>query len=232
MRLDQYLANSTELSRKDAKRAIGTGRVRVNGEPCKQAKQQVSENEDVWLDGNPVGLPGEHYLMMHKPAGVISATTDSDQPTALDLLPTDLAARVHIAGRLDKDTTGLLLLTSDGQWSHRITSPRHRCPKTYRVTLAESLTDTARTQLEQGVLLKGENSPTQPAQVAVISDDQIDLTIHEGRYHQVKRMLAAVGNRVVALHRHRIGPLALDDALQPGEYRELTEREAKTLVKD
>ena len=232
MGLDQYLATSTGLSRKDAKRAIGTGRVGVNGEPCKQAKQQVSPADDVRLDGEQVSLPGERYLMMHKPAGVISATTDSDQPTALDLLPTDLAARVHIAGRLDKDTTGLLILTSDGQWSHRITSPRHRCPKTYRVTLAESLTDAARAQLEQGVLLKGETSPTQPAEVVVISDNQIDLTIHEGRYHQIKRMLAAVGNRVVALHRHRIGPLALDDALQPGEYRELTEREAKTLVKD
>ena len=232
MRLDQYLANSTGLSRKDAKRAIGTGRVGVNGEPCKQAKQQVSPADDVRLNGEQVSLPGEHYLMMHKPAGIISATTDSAQPTALDLLPAALAARVHIAGRLDKDTTGLLLLTSDGQWSHRITSPRHQCPKTYRVTLAESLTDTARAQLEQGVLLKGENSPTQPAQIAVISDDQIDLTIHEGRYHQVKRMLAAVGNRVVALHRHRIGPLVLDDALQPGDFRELTANEVRTLAQD
>ena len=232
MRLDQYLANSTGLSRKDAKRAIGTGRAQINGEPCKQAKQQVSEADDVWLDGEPVNLPGEHYLMMHKPEGVISATTDSAQPTALDLLPAALAARVHIAGRLDKDTTGLLLLTSDGQWSHQITSPRHQCPKTYRVTLAEALTDSARTQLEQGIVLKGESSPTQPAQVAVIRDDQIDLTIHEGRYHQVKRMLAAVGNRVVALHRHRIGPLVLDDTLQPGDYRELTANEVRTLTQD
>ncbi|XKH01975.1 rRNA pseudouridine synthase [Marinobacter nauticus] len=222
MRLDQFVANSTTLSRKDAKRAIAAGRVRVNDKPCKQARQHISAHDRVQLDHQPVVVPEELYLMMNKPAGVISATTDSTQPTALDLLPVDLSARVHIAGRLDKDTTGLLLLTSDGQWSHRITSPRRDCPKTYRVSLAEPFGESARKQLEEGVLLKGEDTPTKPASVVQHADTMLDLTIHEGRYHQVKRMLAAVGNRVTALHRQKIGPVTLDERLSPGEFRPLT----------
>ena len=229
MRLDQFVASSSELSRKDAKRAITAGRVRVNGEPCKQAKHQLAGPDTVQLDNQPLAIPGELYLMMNKPAGVISATTDSSQPTALDLLPAELAARLHIAGRLDKDTTGLLLLTSDGQWSHQITSPRHDCPKTYRVTLAQPLTHQAMEQLKQGVLLKGETTATRPAKVASDRDTEIDLTINEGRYHQVKRMLAAVGNRVVALHRHRVGSIELDERLAPGQFRALTDNEIQTL---
>lgn len=229
MRLDQFVANSTALSRKDAKRAVSAGRVNVNGERCKKAKQPISKHDEVHLDGQPVSLPEALYLMMNKPAGVVSATTDSTQPTALDLLPVDLSARVHIAGRLDKDTTGLLLLTSDGQWSHRITSPRRDCPKTYRVSLAEPLGDSARQQLEKGILLKGEDTPTKPACVIQHADTVLDLTIHEGRYHQVKRMLAAVGNRVTALHRHRIGPITLDEGLAPGEFRLLTDDEVQAL---
>ncbi|KXS52508.1 MAG: 16S rRNA pseudouridine synthase [Marinobacter sp. T13-3] len=229
MRLDQFVANSTTLSRKDAKRAIAAGRVRINDKPCKQARQHISAHDSVQLDHQPVAIPEELYLMMHKPAGVISATTDSNQATALDLLPGELAAQVHIAGRLDKDTTGLLLLTSDGQWSHQITSPRRDCPKTYRVSLAEPLGESARKQLEEGVLLKGEDTPTKPASVVQHADTLLDLTIHEGRYHQVKRMLAAVGNRVTALHRQQIGPVTLDDDLAPGEFRFLTDDEVQAL---
>ncbi|MBN7770235.1 pseudouridine synthase [Marinobacter daepoensis] len=230
MRLDQYLASSTGLSRKDAKKAISAGRVTVDGEICRQSNRHLEETPSVGLDGQPVLMPGELYLMMHKPAGVLSATTDSSQPTAIDLLPGHLASRVHIAGRLDKDTTGLLLLTSDGQWSHRVTSPRRHCPKTYRVTLAETLPESARQALEQGVLLKGENSPTRPATASLCDADTLELTISEGRYHQVKRMLAAVGNHVDALHRVRIGEIALDPHLSPGEFRALTQEEIRSVT--
>lgn len=230
MRLDQYVASCSSLSRKDAKRAISAGRVRINNQRCKQAKYPLAGQEQVLLDNRPLAAPGELYLMMNKPAGVISATTDSAQPTALDLLPADLAARVHIAGRLDKDTTGLLLLTSDGQWSHRATSPRRECPKTYRVTLAEAIDEKARLALEQGVLLKGEPAPTRPATVTCHNDTEIDLTISEGRYHQVKRMLAAVGNHVLVLHRCRIGRITLDNELAPGEFRALSDNEIRSLT--
>lgn len=225
MRLDQYVSSSSPLSRKEAKRAIMAGRIRVNGPPCKLARQQVQKHDEVLFDGAPLTLPGESYLMINKPAGTLSATTDSDQPTVLDLLPPELAAGLHVVGRLDKDTTGLLLLTTDGQWSHTVTSPRRECPKCYRVDLAEPLTEQSRQQLEQGVMLKGESARTRPAAVAELSGRQILLTIHEGRYHQVKRMLAAVGNHVTGLHRQSIGSIALDPDLPAGGYRHLTQAE-------
>lgn len=226
MRLDAYLSRCTALSRKDARRAIVAGRVTINGLPAGKASTPVPEPATVTLDGLPVATPGHVYLMLNKPRGVLSATTDAGQPVVTDLLPDDLSGRVHPAGRLDLDTTGLLLLTSDGQWSHRITSPRHQCPKTYRVTLAEPLGEDARRQLERGLHLRNDDRALRPAQVEPVSQRVIDLTITEGRYHQVKRMLAAVGNHVEALHRERIGPLSLDPALAPGEYRALTDEEA------
>lgn len=229
MRLDQFVATSTELSRKEAKRAITRGRVTVNGESCTAANRHLSRDTEVALDGRPLALPGQRYLMMNKPAGVVSATTDSAQPTALDLLPAELTRDLHIAGRLDADTTGLLLLTTDGQWSHRVTSPRTDCPKTYRVTLSEPLSDASVKALEQGLLLHNDPRPTRPARVVVVEERIIDLTISEGRYHQVKRMLAAVGNHVERLHRLRIGPVAIDPDLEPGGYRELTREERDSL---
>ncbi|ODM33834.1 16S rRNA pseudouridine(516) synthase [Marinobacter adhaerens] len=230
MRLDQFIATSTELSRKDAKRAISRGEVTVNEQICKGANTRLAGHERVALSGTLLNLPGERYLMMNKPAGVVSATTDSDHPTALDLLPSDITRNLHIAGRLDADTTGLLLLTTDGKWSHRVTSPRTDCPKTYRVTLSEPLTDAAAKQLERGVALHNDPKPTRPAGVKVLEERIIELTISEGRYHQVKRMLAAVGNHVEALHRVRIGQVELDKELRLGEYRELTPEEKDSLA--
>ncbi|MDY6814432.1 MAG: 16S rRNA pseudouridine(516) synthase RsuA [Pseudomonadota bacterium] len=225
LRLDQFIANCTELSRKDAKRVIGAGTVTVDGAMCKSANRKIPDGARVTLDGELLALPGDRYLMMNKPSGVVSATTDSEHPTALDLLPPGLARDLHIAGRLDLDTTGLLLLTTDGQWSHRVTSPRTDCPKTYRVTLGEPLTDTAKQALVTGVVLRNEDRETRPATVRRVDDTVIELTISEGRYHQVKRMLAAVGNHVKALHRTRIGDIVLDPQLAPGEYRALTGQE-------
>ncbi len=229
MRLDYFVANATTLSRRDAKKAISAGRVRVDGLTCRKPASPVDANTPISLDEQLLSLPAERYLMLYKPDGVISATTDSQQPTALDLLPADVRHGLHIAGRLDADTTGLLLLTTDGQWSHRITSPRVECPKTYRVTLAEPINDLAITQLQQGVLLHGESRPTRPAEVHPLNAREIDLTLSEGRYHQVKRMLAAVGNHVTELHRWRVGTLVLDDSLAPGHYRELTAEEVNSV---
>jgi len=225
MRLDNFIANATSLSRKEAKRAIGKGQVERNGHSCRQASAQVATEDDIRLDGTTLVLPGERYLMLYKPEGVISATTDSQQPTVLDLLPTEMRRGLHIAGRLDRDTTGLLLLTTDGQWSHRVTSPRTGCDKTYRVGLSEPITRETIGLLEAGVLLKGESVPTRPAGVRMIDDHIIELTIHEGRYHQIKRMMAAVGNHVATLHRLRVGAITLDSALAPGEFRALTPEE-------
>ncbi|KAA1176392.1 16S rRNA pseudouridine(516) synthase RsuA [Marinobacter salinexigens] len=229
MRLDQYIASCSGLSRKDAKRAIGTGRVSVDGDIAKSANLKVATGSRITLDDQICQLPGERYLMLNKPAGVVSATKDSDHPTVLDLLPRESGKDLHIAGRLDADTTGLVLLTSDGQWSHRVTSPRRHCEKTYRVTLADTLSAEAIQMLEQGVELRNDPQPTKPAQVRVLSERVIELAITEGRYHQVKRMLAAVGNHVEGLHRESIGAISLDPALAPGQYRELTADEISSV---
>jgi 16S rRNA pseudouridine516 synthase len=229
MRLDQFVANSTALTRKDARQAIKAGRVHLDGTPCKSPGTKIDTGAGITLDGQRCTLPGERYLMLNKPAGVVSATRDSDHPTALDLLPPELRPNLHIAGRLDADTTGLLLLTTDGHWSHRITSPRVNCPKTYRVSLHSPLSEQAIRDLEQGLILRNDPIPTKPARVQQITPCEINLTISEGRYHQVKRMLAATGNHVEALHRVRIGDIVLDSGLGPGHYRALTADETDSV---
>lgn len=224
MRLDQLVAQACGISRKQAKAIIKAGRITVAGKPCTKAQQRTGA-ATVLIDGEPIAAPGERYYMLHKPSGYVSATEDGMHATALSLLPAALREGLHIAGRLDKDTTGLLLLTTDGQWSRFVTAPRYQVAKTYVVTLAAPLNPQAIAQLEQGILLHGENRPTLPATATPLAPNKIKLTITEGRYHQVKRMLAAVGNRVIGLHREQIGALQLDDALPLGEYRALTEEE-------
>lgn len=232
MRLDQFIATTSPLSRKEAKRAVHAGKVEVNGEFWKETGKHLPANAQVLLEGEQLILQGERYLMLNKPAGIVSATQDSEHPIALDLLPaelTEVARNLHIAGRLDADTTGLLLLTTDGKWSHKVTSPKRECPKTYRVNLSTPVLDSTINALEAGVVLHQDPKPTKPAQVKVLEPQLIELTISEGRYHQVKRMLAAAGNHVEALHRHSIGGIVLDSALQPGDYRELSEKEIASI---
>ncbi|MDX1587967.1 MAG: 16S rRNA pseudouridine(516) synthase [Oleiphilaceae bacterium] len=226
MRLDYFLAHTTALSRKEARRAITARRVEVDGLERPRAASTVTPETPVWLDQKR--LPwrdGERYLMLHKPTGVITATRDSHQGTVMDLLPESIRQGLHAVGRLDKDSSGLLLLTSDGQWSHRITAPARHQDKVYRVTLASPLSDAMVQKLREGVVLKGESVATRPAQVEVLPENRCRITISEGRYHQIRRMMAAVGNHVSALHRERIGGLPLDPALSPGQWRELTSSE-------
>jgi 16S rRNA pseudouridine516 synthase len=225
LRLDFYLSHVTDLARKAAKIAASKGRVTVNGEIVKKANYTVQEGDVICLDDLPLAWPSEGYYVMHKPAGYVCANQDPDHPVVLDLLPSHLGQTLNIVGRLDKDTTGLLLLTTDGQWLHRITSPKSACGKRYRMSLVEPITDDAIKALEEGVLLNGEAHNTLPAVAERISENEIYLTIQEGKYHQVKRMLAAVGNKVDLLHRDQIGPLTLDADIQAGEYRQLTETE-------
>ncbi|WP_166267187.1 pseudouridine synthase [Marinobacter caseinilyticus] len=225
MRLDYFIANSANQSRKEARRTIMAGRVTIDGTVCKKAATPVSGHETIQFDARDMILPGERYLMLNKPADLVSATTDDDNATVMELLPPELRRNLRIAGRLDRDTTGLLLLTTDGQWSHRVTSPNALCTKTYRVTVADPITDAMVQALSEGVTLKRESKPTAAAHLERLSAKEVRLTITEGRYHQVKRMLAAVGNHVVALHREQIGEVSLDPALAPGEFRALTEAE-------
>lgn len=229
MRLDKYLCHATSLSRSQAQTAIRRGQVKVDGEVMKCPDFKLSaENVVEWRE-QQVNLSGKRYYMLHKPQGVVCATVDDQHKTVLDLFDVQLRKGLHVAGRLDIDATGLVLLTDDGDWSHRITSPKRDCGKTYRVTLAEPLDATLVERFAEGIELRNEKKKTRPAMLEIIAANEACLTISEGKYHQVKRMFAAVGNRVTALHRERIGALQLDPVLQPGEWRSLTEQEIEAM---
>ncbi|MES9823418.1 MAG: pseudouridine synthase [Candidatus Thiodiazotropha endolucinida] len=229
MRLDRYLCRTTDLTRSQARSIIRGGRVSVDGVPVTQPASQVDMQAEVVLDDSLLSPPLPRYYMLNKPLGVVCATRDPSQRTVLDLFDVPKQNALHIAGRLDIDSTGLVLVTDDGQWSHRITAPSNHCPKTYHVTLAEPLTAEQVSGVGAGLLLKGESKPTKPATIEKVSELELHLTITEGRYHQVKRMFAALGNRVVALHRLSIGGLSLDRSLVPGGYRSLKRQEIELL---
>ena len=168
------------------------------------------------------------YIMLHKVVDSICSNVDEVYPSVLNFVDVDKAFDCHIAGRLDADTTGLVLITDDGRWSHNVISPKKECPKTYRVWLRNEISDDKSValieQFTQGIQLQGEDSLTRPAKLVLITPDEVLLTITEGKYHQVKRMFAAVGNKVVGLHREQIGQLELGD-LPEGEWRYLSSEE-------
>jgi len=230
MRLDKFISQQLEISRAIAHREIRGQRVTVNGEIVRDTAFKLLPDHEVMYDGNLLQMQtGPRYFMLNKPQGYVCSTDDPDHPTLIYFIEEPMSFKLHAAGRLDIDTTGLVLLTDDGQWSHRITSPRHHCEKTYRVTLESPISDDTAAQFTAGVQLHNEKSLTKPAQLDVITPTDVRLTLSEGRYHQVKRMFAAVGNRVIALHRERIGDIVLDADLEPGEYRPLTEDEIASI---
>lgn len=230
MRLDKYLCESTDLTRSQARTVLMSGEVTVNGEIVKRGTHIVQEGDDVQWEGETVSLIGLRYIMLNKPAGYECSIRSSQYPPVMDLLDVDKRERLHTVGRLDVDTTGLILITDDGQWTHRIISPRHRCDKVYLATLAEPLPDNAEGQFAAGIMLDGEDKLTLPATLERVDERTARLTIQEGKYHQVKRMFASLGNHVLALHRERIGSLSLDADLEPGESRYLTPAEVADLA--
>jgi len=229
MRLDKYISQSSGLSRKEAKLMLKQRRVTVDGGVVVSADQPVGEANVIEVDGEMLSAPSKHYFMLHKPRGVVCARSDLLHPTVLSLIEEPFGQRLHPVGRLDIDTTGLVLLTDDGQWSHGIASPKKDKCKVYDVTLADTLVENAEERFKEGLLLKGEEKPTLAARLVRLSSTQVQVTLHEGRYHQVKRMFAALGNRVISLHRSSIGTLVLDAKLKAGEYRTLTKKEIEAL---
>ena len=234
MRLDRYLSNSTGISRSEIKKLIRQQAVTVNGNIARNGNQQVNNDDDIRLENEFVDSPQPRYFMFHKPQGVVSATKDSDYPTAIDYFDEPHAENLQIAGRLDVDATGLLLITDDGQWNHRVTAPTQNCFKTYEVELAEAVKDdhqnTWMKKFTQGIWLEQEKRRTLPAKLTFKDSHNLQLLISEGKYHQVKRMCAAMGNRVENLHRSAIGEVKLDLSLAPGEYRPLTALEVSSLA--
>lgn len=228
MRLDRFLCEMNIGTRNQVKSFVRQGLVTVNGAAVKSADRRIEEERDkICFRGNDLKYRKFYYYMLNKPEGVVSATRDNTDRTVVELLggcPADISP----VGRLDKDTTGLLILTNDGGLAHTLLSPKKHVDKAYRVTVEHPLSEADLDRLRTGIDI-GEERPALPAQVSVLNQSEILLTIHEGKYHQVKRMLQAVGNRVLALRRVSFGGLSLDESLKPGEYRELTQEEVDVL---
>ncbi|WP_290702414.1 pseudouridine synthase [Amphritea sp.] len=227
MRLDKFICKSTELSLTDAVALIENRRLVVNGIVAIEAFCQVHKNSVVTLDGETLIPRNSRYFLLHKPTDMICSNIDEKYPSVLNLLDVDRLSELHIAGRLDADTTGLVLVTDDGHWSFNLTSPKNRCQKVYKVLLSRPISSDATQRFLEGVLLQGETKLTLPATLDIIDPYNVLLTLTEGRFHQVKRMFATIGNRVKSLHRQQICDLELD--VEVGHWRSLTPAEVEGL---
>jgi len=225
MKLDRLLARHQHMGRTAAHRVLAQGLVAVGGVVRRDGHYEVDRFDEVALDGEVIQA-GERaiYLMLHKPVGWLSATKDAQHPTVIDLIDDPDKALLHLAGRLDRSTSGLVLLTNDGQWSKRVMDSEHRVPKVYRVQTKEPIRAEDVEAFAQGFHFPTEDIMTLPATLEIIGEREARLTLHEGRYHQVKRMFHRVQNRVIALHRERVGDLSLGQ-LAPGQWRTLTAAE-------
>lgn len=226
MRVDRFLSNLPQFNRQQARLFLIEKRVRVDGQIVSDPHHDIREFSRVELDEQVLqaGKPAR-YFMLHKPPGCVSATQDPEHPTVLDLLNEADKHDLHIAGRLDFNTSGLMLITNDGHWSRHLTQPQTKLPKVYYVETEQDITDDYITRFEQGVYFAYEDLTTLPATLELLGPRSARLSIVEGRYHQVKRMFGYFDNKVVRLHRESIGPLMLDSRLAPGEYRALTSEE-------
>lgn len=227
MRIDKYLANMNVGSRKEVHQLIKKGIVAVNGTTVKTPKQQVKESDQVTVNGDAVAYQKYHYFLLNKPKGVLSATEDRSQPTVISILaPQDRYQGIVPVGRLDKDTTGLLLLTNDGQLNHELLAPGKHVDKVYRAGIAGVANDATVKTFASGMTL-GDGTKLQPAELKILSQDEehnrstTEIKIREGKYHQIKRMFGAVGMKVVELERISMGKLTLPANLKRGEYLEL-----------
>lgn len=232
-RIDKLLAGTGSLSRKDVKEMVHRKRITLNGETVTDAGQKMDISSDtLCVDGTPIILKKHIYLMLNKPAGIVSASNSKSEKTVVDLVPEDLQRTgLFPAGRLDKDTTGFVLITDDGAFAHRILSPKNHIKKTYIATLQDPIDSADIAVLEQGLTLR-DGTQFLPADIEIISDDarQVQIKICEGKYHQIKRMFSAVGNRVTALCRTHMGALELDSALPPGACREISQNELEQML--
>jgi 16S rRNA pseudouridine516 synthase len=226
MRLDRFLSNLSRFSRKDVRYALVGRRIKVDGQTVSDPLHEVREFSRVECDDDllQAGKPAR-YFMLHKPPGCVSATVDPQHPTVLDLLDEPDKEDLHIAGRLDFNTSGLMLITNDGVWSRRLTQPQTKLAKIYHVETEQAISDDYVQKFAEGFYFAFEDLTTQPAELIVLAPHYARLSIVEGRYHQVKRMFGHFNNKVLRLHRERMGPLCLDAALAPGQYRALSAEE-------
>lgn len=233
IRLDKYLADAGAGTRSQVKEKIRKGKVTVNGMPAKKPEQKIDLGTDlVEMEGDRIAFQKNRYYMLNKPGGCISATEDASGQTVLELLPAALRRGLFPVGRLDKDTEGLLILTDDGPLAHRLLSPKKHVEKTYYARVEGSMGQEDVEAFAAGMDI-GDEKPALPARLQLCGEkdgiSEVLVTVSEGRYHQVKRMVAARGCRVAYLKRLSMGPLSLDEQLAPGQYRELTKEEMRLL---
>ena len=227
MRLDKYLAETAQCTRSEAKAMLSRGRVTVNGTVCKKGDTQLKETDSVTVDGQPLSYRKFVYIMLNKPEGVVSASADKRDTTVVDLVKDAYPRReLFPAGRLDKTSTGFVLLTDDGTFAHDILAPKRHVSKTYTVVIDTPLTDEMRAGFANGVTL-ADGTALSPAEVEALTPDGLTVRVklRQGVYHQIKRMFGVYHAGVNALHRDAIGGLALDAALEPGQWRELSDDE-------
>lgn len=230
MRLDRFLAINQYGTRQDVKKIIRAGRTAVDGQVIKNPEYKLEEDSaKVTVDGNPVNYEKYHYIMLYKPAGCVSTTYEKGERSVLSYINETYAGDLFPVGRLDKDTQGLLLLTNDGVLSHRLLSPSKHVEKSYYVELEREVSKEAAEKFREGIDI-GDEDKTMPAVLEFTSHpNHVYVTLHEGRYHQIKRMFEALDNRVSYLKRISMKELVLDETLKPGEYRKLTEEEIISL---
>lgn len=227
-RLDKILASQGASSRKDVKEIIKSGRVAVNGKTVRDSSVKISDTDCVSLDGKILTLKKHICLMLNKPEGIVSASDSKTEKTVVDLVPDEFfRSGLFPAGRLDKDTVGFVLITDDGDFAHRILSPKNHIVKTYEARLAKTLTEEQRQLIQKGIVLS-DGTTCLESRIKILENGDASLVaiqICEGKYHQIKRMFAAAGNKVVSLKRTKMGDLELDASLLPGECREITSEE-------
>ena len=230
MRLDKFISKATELSRKEAKKILHASEVTVNDEVIKDPGVHVDIiNDEVLWVGEPLSVAtGNRYILLHKPEGFECTLKAKEYPIVIELINVPELGSLRMAGRLDVDTTGALILSDDGKFLHRVTSPKHEHAKVYELTLADAMDEVAQAnaikEVAEGILLEGDNEETKPAILEFIDETHARLTLEQGKYHQVKRMMGYFGNRVTELHRASVGHITLD-GLEKGDSRFLTSEE-------
>ena len=222
MRLDRFLRANANINRRHVREVLAHGRVTIDGAAARNINQVIDIFSHVTLDGETLQKNQRRNVMLNKPKGVVSATRDHKNKTVIDLLDFDYKEQLHIVGRLDFNSTGLLLLSNDGGWSRELTSPEGKVAKRYTVGLENPIDDAYIDAFRNGMYFKFEDITTLPAGLKILDSHTAEVTLVEGRYHQIKRMFGRFDNKVVTLHRDSIGNLSLDKGLTQGESRELT----------
>ncbi len=230
MRLDRWLQRYSECGKSAARKMIASGTVVVNASVVRDSLFEVNQFHRVELDGDLAQDQEAYYIMLNKPAGVVSATTDPKHETVVDLINESFSNSLHLAGRLDKESTGLMVLTNDGQWSRRLTEPEEAIAKSYLVTTEHEITPDTVAAFAQGFYFAYEDITTLPAELEIHTTVSARVVIYEGKYHQIKRMFHAAGNRITSIHRESIGSIILDESLAKGCYRALSSEEINSMV--